>query len=175
MGLKVKDPNGEWRSTGGGGGNLDILESEVTETDIIPAQDVALSYNSSLGACMKGDYNLFSIVLGETYEVVWGDQTFTCTAFDGVLDGAPCVAIGNPYPVGGADNNLPFIIGIVPLDADVVLSVIAALGDITSVKVRVYQSKTVERLKMAYIPNALYTEIDKRIEAYINDALGGEF
>jgi hypothetical protein len=63
----------------------------------------------------------------------------------------------------------------VPLDDDVVLSVIAALEAITSVKVRVYQSKTAEKLKMAYISNALYTEIDKRIEAYINEALGGEF
>ena len=33
----------------------------------------------------------------------------------------------------------------------------------------------VKQLDIKYIPNELYTEIDSRIDAYINEALGGEY
>lgn len=120
-----------------------ILEIEVggaTETDIIPEQEFALTLNSQLGVYMASGFDLFSIKSGEKYYVVWGEETFTCTAVDGVFEGAPCVAIGNPYPVGGTNNNLPFVIGCVPNFEGHTLCVIVDLaGQTETKKVRVYQ------------------------------------
>lgn len=120
-----------------------ILEIEVggaTETDIIPEQEFALTLNSQLGVYMASGFDLFSLKSGEKYYVVWGEETFTCTAVDGVFEGAPCVAIGNPYPVGGTNNNLPFVIGCVPNFQGHTLCLIVALAEQTETKkVRVYQ------------------------------------
>lgn len=121
-----------------------ILEIEVvggaTETDIIPEQEFALTLNSQLGVYMASGFDLFSLKSGEKYYVVWGEETFTCTAVDGTYEGAPCVAIGNPYPVGGTNNNLPFVIGCVPNLEGHTLCVIVALAEQTETKkVRVYQ------------------------------------
>lgn len=119
---------------------LAIQGGGATETDIIPEQEFALALNSQLGVHMASGFDLFSLKSGEKYYVVWGEETFTCTAVDGVFEGAPCVAIGNPYPVGGTNNNLPFVIGCVPNFDGHTLCVIVALAEQTETKkVRVYQ------------------------------------
>lgn len=119
---------------------LEIQGGGATETDVIPEQEFTLTLNSRLGVYMASGFDLFSLKSGEEYYVVWGEETFTCTAVDGVFEGAPCVAIGNPYPVGGTNNNLPFVIGCVPNFDGHTLCLIVDLAEQTETKkVRVYQ------------------------------------
>ena len=118
--------------------------TRLVETDIIPEQEFALTYNSSLGAFMTSNYNSFLLTSGDEYQALWGDQTFTCTAFDGIYGGEfPCVAIGNPIGVGGSDNGLPFIIGVIFANSTTNLCVICALEQASSKVVRVYQTEEI--------------------------------
>lgn len=84
------------------------------------AQEVIFAEQTLNGFALKADFGLyaydiapapFSLVLGESYIVVWDGETFTCEAQDmsAIIEGD--LALGNLASVGGAGNNEPFIIG----------------------------------------------------------------
>lgn len=84
------------------------------------AQEVIFAEQTLNGFALKADFGLyaydiapapFSLVLGESYIVVWDGETFTCEAQDmsAIIEGG--LALGNLASVGGAGNNEPFIIG----------------------------------------------------------------
>lgn len=140
-------------------------QTHIIETDIISEQEFELLYNSKLGAFMTSSYNSFLITYGEEYQIQWGDQTFTCTAFDGTYAGEyPCVAIGNPIGVGGIDNGLPFIIGVIFASATTNMCVICALTEMTSVNLRVYQKVPV----VVEIDNLS----ERTLTFYLNESVG---
>lgn len=140
-------------------------QTHIIETDIISEQEFELLYNSDLGVCMTSSYNSFLITSGEEYQIQWGDQTFTCTAFDGTYAGEyPCVALGNPIGVGGLDNGLPFIIGVIFASATTNLCVICALTEMTSVNLRVYQKVPV----VVEIDNLS----ERTLTFYLNESVG---
>lgn len=142
-----------------------VEQTHIIETDIISEQEFELLYNSDLGVFMTSSYNSFLITSGEEYQIQWGDQTFTCTAFDGTYAGEyPCVALGNPIGVGGSDNGLPFIIGVIFASSTTNMCVICSLIEMTSINLRVYQKVPV------------VVEIDSLSERtltfYLNESVG---
>jgi hypothetical protein len=52
----------------------------------------------------------FILESGATYSVYWRDQTFTCQAFDFVINEMHIVAIGNGRAVGMETSDYPFFI-----------------------------------------------------------------
>lgn len=127
-----------------------ILGIEVgggaTVEDIIPEQELTFVYDESNGVYTLGGHNLFnitSIALGKEYKVVWGSDEYSCTAVEGLYLGQyPMIGIGNPYAIGGENNNMPFAIGYItiPDDGDSQYScIIASLDGSASKRVRVYQ------------------------------------
>ena len=117
--------------TGGGGSSV---------VDILPEQELAFVDDPSSGFPALTGFNLFNFVLGETYTVVWGDQTFACECFEGTMDGIPIIGIGNTAAIGGANNELPFAFGVVTAEGDYNgYCMIASLDGSYSKKVRIYQ------------------------------------
>ena len=152
----------------------------AVEKDIIPEQELAFMLEEDFGIYVYGGHNLFnitSIQVGEKYTVVWGEDVFESTATEGSFNGFPMIGIGNTSLAGGENNNMPFAIGYIttPDDGESQYScTIASLDGSASKNVRVYQIEGY-KLKESYIPDLLYTQIDQRIEDYINDALGGDY
>jgi hypothetical protein len=127
-----------------------ILGIEVgggaTVEDIIPEQELTFVYDESNRVHVLSGHNLFnvtSIALGKKYKVVWGSDEYSCTAVEGLYLGQyPMIGIGNPYAIGGEDNNMPFAIGYItiPDDGDSQYScIIVSLDGSASKRVRVYQ------------------------------------
>lgn len=84
------------------------------------AQEVIFTEQTLDGFALNAEFGLygydinpapFTLVLGESYIVVWDGETFACEAQDmsAILEG--CLALGNLASFGGAGNNEPFIIG----------------------------------------------------------------
>lgn len=78
--------------------------SEWVDTVLFPEQTITISGNQYMAPGLMG------FVVGETYTVVWEGVSYTCVAENNVVAGmnVPCVAIGNPVFVGGANNGMPF-------------------------------------------------------------------
>lgn len=78
--------------------------SEWVDTVLFPEQTITISGNQYMAPGLMG------LVVGETYTVVWNGLSYTCVAENNVVAGTnvPCVAIGNPVFVGGANNGMPF-------------------------------------------------------------------
>lgn len=118
---------------GGGGSSV---------VDILPEQELAFVDDPSSGFPALNGFNLFNLInlmLGETYTVVWGDQTFKCECFEGTMGGLPIIGIGNPAAIGGANNGLPFAFGVVTAEGDYNgYCMIASLDGSYSKKVHVY-------------------------------------
>lgn len=125
---------------------LAIQGGGATTVDIIPEQELTFVYDESSNVYTLVGHNLFSvtsIALGKEYKVVWGSDEHSCTAVEGLFLGQyPMIGIGNPYVIGGENNNLPFAIGYItiPDDGDSQYScIIASLDGSATKNVRVYQ------------------------------------
>jgi hypothetical protein len=141
---------------------------ELTEKDIFPEQDVAFVYAENFNCFASAFPNgTFVLTDGAEYKVLWEETVYTCTAF--YIESMGATAIGNTVAIGGEDNGIPFAIG-----SDSNGGVTIFSFDQTTKKVRIYQSEGY-KIKESYIPDSLYAQIDKRIEDYINAALGGDY
>ena len=159
-----------------GGGGLGSFSNEV---DVIPLQELpATAYDT--------DFNCFStmitpapstLVIGETYYVLWENELFTCVGQDASAVIAGAVTIGDCTSVGLAGNNEPFIIGVL---ADMSAAMFYSTKDAESkvYTVRVYQmvdkilqvvDNEVKAVPLA--DSAIATFIDN----YIEEALGGDY
>lgn len=124
---------------------LGIEVGGATTVDIIPEQELTFVYDESAGVYSLGGHNLFnitSIALGKEYKVVWGSDEYSCTAVEGLFSGQyPMIGIGNPYVIGGENNNLPFAIGYIPVPdyGSQYTCIIASLDGSATKNVRVYQ------------------------------------
>lgn len=104
----------------------------------------------------------FSLVIGETYHVVWNGQEFTCVGQDAsaLVNGA--VAIGNLAAANlGSGNNEPFVIGV---NANACL--LFSLEGLTENTVAVYGD--LDRV-------ATENFVKDYVEQYISEALGGDY
>lgn len=129
-------------TAGGGGG--DGGSDGVVAQDTLPYQAIVFELDESLGLYMKRDFNLFTLVSGEWYKVNWYEKTYTCQAVDGVFEGKPCVAIGNPLHIGGEDNGMRFFICCISDSESQSLCVLAdlELTQSNGIDVWVYQGNT---------------------------------
>lgn len=110
----------------------------------------------------------YTLSPGETYIVEWNGESFTCTAQDTIMSGVVIVALGNASAFGLSGNNEPFC--IVWNQYEVTY---ASLDNKTSNTVGIYQGgTTIKTIDPKYLP---MEAIDARIDAYIEEALGGEF
>ena len=159
---------------------LQVLETVVIQTDIIPEQELTFTLDESLGFYLLSGYSLFNVLaltVGETYHIRWGEETYVCTAYEGTYNGTPLVGIGNVAFIDGEDTGEPFAVGYFVADGTDLHNwcTIAAFDNSTSKNVCVYQTEEGYKLKESYLPDSLYTEIDTRIENYISEALGGDY
>ena len=81
----------------------------MAQTTIVERQTLSFVYSNDYGAWISNSNpSLFVPEGGTAYVVAWGDSTHNCTAF--TSDAAPdCVLLGNPLPLGGEDNGIPFL------------------------------------------------------------------
>ena len=84
---------------------------DTTESvELVPLQDITLTYNEDNGGwdefILEGTLP-YSINVGSSYTVTYGDNTYNTTAFNYM--GAPC--LGNALLFGGNDTGEPFVIG----------------------------------------------------------------
>ena len=83
----------------------------VTEEDLFPTETIEFSPHPNFTHLYFGYLgNLFSLIAGETYYVVWGEDTFKCVAQE-VTSPIAGIAIGNLSLAGmGEDTGEPFAI-----------------------------------------------------------------
>lgn len=129
-------------------------------------------YNSNFGAYQ---YVIapspFALTLGETYKVIWDGTEYECAAQDMSVVAPDGVGLGNLSIVGGAGNGEPFVIGYSGGGVS-----FFAFDAAASHTVGIYQeSTTVKKIDIKYLPAEIYTEIDNRIDKYIEEALGGDY
>ena len=103
----------------------------------------------------------FSLVAGEFYYVVWDDVGHNCTAFTAILEGKPCVGIGNPALAGlGESTNEKFLVGVFA-DGSAAACFTTEPGATHTVWI-VHGTQRVKTLDAKYLPMDV---IDERIEA----------
>lgn len=116
-------------------------------------------------------YPGFELVVGDVYIVKWDGNTYECEAHDisAVLPGA--IGLGNLSNFIGVGNNEPFAIGWLPTGA--VILDMNTVNPQASHEIGVSRKVTeLKKLDAKYLP---MDAIDARIDAYIEEALGGEF
>ncbi len=149
--------------TGGGGTtNIeDLLEKEVDVLPLTKLPEMELSptfrhYTATIAHPTK-------VAIGETYYVFWDEQpVWTCTAQDGnaLLTGAIAIGNGAVVPDSGlTGNNEPFLIGV-PSDLSGFIFLSTVDREPKKHDVRIYRVENI---------------IDARVEAYLEDALGGDY
>ena len=154
-----------------------ITGGGATIEEIIPEQELTFTQDPSSGGYVMTGHNLFnvtSIALGKKYKVVWGSDEFSCTAVEGLYLGQyPMIGIGNPYAIGGENNNMPFAIGYItiPDDGDSQYAcIIASLDGSASKRVRVYQDVSNEK-EVRYTSGTFTPTADKTVHT-ISHGLG---
>lgn len=143
---------------------LKTLEAKYLEI-INKTEDVSIltEQEFSFTAAEDGTYQAMAgatpLTVGKTYKVVWDGAEYVYEAIN--VDGA--ILIGDFL----ASN--PFVIGLVEGSTMIATSNTSATHTISIIEVGGYE------IKQEYLPASLYTEIDQRIENYINEALGGDY
>lgn len=83
----------------------------MAKTTLFEKQDVAFTYNSTLGVYMGYQTPAsFALAEGETYTVEWDDVVCDREGVAFPYNGVTCVGIGNPLVYGGEDNGDKFVI-----------------------------------------------------------------
>lgn len=78
---------------------------ETIVTDVYPEITVTVKNNQAILN------KKITLEVGKTYFVTWDGTEYECVAENVSFDGAPAVAVGNPYFTGGSNNNMPFALG----------------------------------------------------------------
>lgn len=146
-------------------GSTEVLVEETTLDGFVQ--------NSAYGLYFTYTTKPFSLVVGETYTVLWDGEEYVVTAQDAstLNDGAEMIAIGNGTAFGMSGNNEPFIIAT---DVSILFFFAADPNDTAaSHNVGIFQGAvTVKTLDEKYLP---MDAIDARIEEYISSALEGDY
>ena len=108
-----------------------ISAGESSNRTLMPKQDVTLGYEQfgypvGIGYPEEFGVEPVTLVIGETYEVTWGDKVYTCIAQDGNLVEEGMVILGNCTTLGvdGLNgNNEPFILGVATDNAIMLMGV----------------------------------------------------
>ena len=81
----------------------------MEQITIVERQILAFTYSEDMGIWVSNSNpSLFLPEPDVNYLVLWGSETYSCTAF--VTEAVPGnILLGNPMPLGGADNGLPFL------------------------------------------------------------------
>lgn len=112
----------------------------------------------------------FTIVLGETYTVLWDGETYEVVAQDASAVAEGVLGLGNATSFGLSGNGEPFVIAWSM--AGVTFLVVNG-DEATSHTVGIMQDTvTVKTLDAKYLP---IEAIDDRIETYISAALEGDY
>lgn len=130
------------------------------EIDILPLQDLQeMAYSDAYGCFETTLIAPANLMLGETYIVYWDGARYECACHDGssLMEGA--VFVGNGSPFGLPSNNEPFIIGT-PDDKSGFMFLSMTDTEPTVHSVRIYKVENI---------------IDARIDAYMEEALGGDY
>ena len=149
----------------GGGGITNIEDLLEKEVDVLPLTELPeMEFYSDFRCYGTTIVQPAEVVIGETYYVFWDEQpVWTCKAQGGIIiDGNEIIVIGNGAAItnsGLTGNNEPFIIGV-PSDLSgfIFLSTVDTEPKIHDV--RIYRVENI---------------IDDRVEAYLEDALGGDY
>jgi hypothetical protein len=111
----------------------------------------------------------FSFVEGNRYMIVWDDTGYFCNAVPINIDEVNIVAVGNLAYIGlGDDTGEPFLIGITSGYA-----YCYTLDNKETHNIVIYDiNPSIKTLDAKYLP---MDAIDARIDAYISEALGGDY
>lgn len=88
-----------------------VIEKIPFEIDCVARKELTnFKVDTRFGICIQEEPITFVPSIGETYNIEWDSNTYTCIAFDGnaVLPGA--IGIGNASPFGLPGNNEPFLL-----------------------------------------------------------------
>lgn len=94
----------------------DLLDKPFYEEDnrevFFPEVEGGFVLHEGFGLYVIADTKPDSLIIGETYTVIWDGKEYVCTAVDAssLNDGAEMVAIGNGASFGLSGNNEPFAI-----------------------------------------------------------------
>lgn len=149
-----------------------FYERTVTQTLLPQVRIDDFRENTVIGLYYTGGYDLFSLTLGATYRVFWDGVEYTCQAQDAsAVYGSECVFIGNAHALGGTDTGEPFIIACADYNN---LFYASDPADTSTVhEAAIYRDTVVVKtLDAKYLP---MDAIDARIDAYIEEALGGDY
>lgn len=126
------------------------------------------------GMYIGGGNAAFSLVAGETYLVRWDEMEYTCVGIDVTSSfNTETVAIGNGSPLG-LPGDEPF--AIMTQGASLMLYVIDGSTATTHKVGLSHVSVVVTPLDEKYLPmDAIMASVDARIDAYIEEALGGDY
>lgn len=134
---------------------LDIV-NYISDKILIPRQILSFTGDEYDGYFAKIDG--INFIEGKKYKVFWDVASYIYTAFNNDVNE---VTIGDLNHLMAWNEGEGIRIWAV---ADPSSSHQVAITEVGECKI-----------KQEYLPNSLYTEIDQRIETYINEALGGEY
>ena len=134
---------------------LDIVNYQIGKS-LIEEQDLVFENTNGLYTLQLEAINL---VAGTKYNVLWDgiDYVYEATEKDGKV------------VIGDAFGAYPFFVGVIDNQ-----TLIGTVNTSATHTVAINEVGECE-IKGEYLPKSLYTEIDQRIENYINEALGGDY
>lgn len=154
---------------------LAILDSEAgSKTNILPETTYnGFEFNSTFNAYTPGPVVPAEFILteGETYNVIWDGNTYTCTAGAADYYGYTIIYIGNGTTMGQAGNDEPFAFTYSPAENG---SQVFAINNTEVLHTtHIYQMAPLSyKLKEEYLP---MEAIKSYIDNYIGEAFGGDY
>lgn len=148
-----------------------FYEEAGTQT-LLPEQEVSGFSSGQVALACSGE-----LVVGENYTVAWDGTEYRCTAFDVPDIGG--VAIGNGAMAGLSDTGEPFIVGYAPAYGWICLALYySETNGWTTYPIDtrrigiIHETAVIKPLDAKYLP---MEAIDARIDAYMEEALGGDY
>jgi hypothetical protein len=136
---------------------LEIV-STTADTSVLAEQE--LSFTDDGNGMYQAMLGAIPLTAGKEYKVLWDGEEYV---YEAIIE-EEMIAIGSFATLN------PFAIVVVEENA----TVCATSDASTTHTIAITEVGTCE-IKQEYLPKSLYTEIDQRIENYINEALGGDY